>query len=232
MKQKAAKRASHSNGNGIRPNERTDDALISAGIKLFASKGLEGTTVKDIAETAGVNISLVSYYFQGKEGLYRTCLEKFGKDRLVAAKRLLVGPTSVEDMKVRLELFSDEMFECYLREPDLVSIIHREADLSHPLAVEVFKGSFIEIFKTLVVFLNAAVENGILRKNVNTHIAASSIMACITYFMRSDKLSAELFDLSIVSPKYREEVKNQISQIFLEGIVSHTVSKEVRVASR
>ena len=37
--------------------------------KLFAQKGFEGTSVRDIAEAADVNLAMISYYFGSKEKL-------------------------------------------------------------------------------------------------------------------------------------------------------------------
>jgi len=37
--------------------------------KLFAEKGFDGTSVRDISEEAGVNLAMISYYFGSKEKL-------------------------------------------------------------------------------------------------------------------------------------------------------------------
>ena len=43
--------------------------IIDAAEKLFADKGFEGTSVRDIADEAGVNVAMISYYFGSKEKL-------------------------------------------------------------------------------------------------------------------------------------------------------------------
>ncbi|MCQ8179576.1 CerR family C-terminal domain-containing protein [Methylomonas sp. SURF-1] len=45
--------------------------LVSAGLRLFAEKGYEGASTREICEAAGVNISAIRYYFGDKAGLYR-----------------------------------------------------------------------------------------------------------------------------------------------------------------
>lgn len=64
----------------VRASEQ-DDArarLIDAAIALFAEKGYEGTSVRDLATAAGVNVAAVSYHFGSKDELYheslRACL--------------------------------------------------------------------------------------------------------------------------------------------------------------
>lgn len=52
----------------------TRSLLIETAGKLFAENGLEGTSVRAIAEKAGANIAAVNYYFGSKENLYREVL--------------------------------------------------------------------------------------------------------------------------------------------------------------
>ena len=56
--------------------------IIEKAEALFASKGYEGTTVRDIADAAGVNIAMISYYFGSKEKL----LEALFMERMNATK--------------------------------------------------------------------------------------------------------------------------------------------------
>jgi AcrR family transcriptional regulator len=57
-------------------NKKTDlvksvkDRLLDAAEELFCEHGFEGTSVRDIAASAGGNIASVNYYFGGKEKLY------------------------------------------------------------------------------------------------------------------------------------------------------------------
>ena len=55
--------------------DSTPDQLIHVAQHLFAEKGFKATTIQDIAREAGVNVSLVSYHFKGKEGLFCACIE-------------------------------------------------------------------------------------------------------------------------------------------------------------
>lgn len=72
---------------------RTDGAQARARIQevaqhLFVKKGFNGTSVRDIAHAADVNVASIAYYFGDKAGLYRTILfeplygEGKGKDIL------------------------------------------------------------------------------------------------------------------------------------------------------
>jgi len=50
------------------------DLILQTAGQLFAKQGFNGTAMRQIAEKAGVPISLAYYYFPGKEHLYRACV--------------------------------------------------------------------------------------------------------------------------------------------------------------
>jgi len=58
---------------------KTRERLLEAAAELFAERGFNGTTVRDICHRAGANVSAVKYHFENKRHLYdaviRTALE-------------------------------------------------------------------------------------------------------------------------------------------------------------
>ena len=48
----------------------TDQKILFTAEKLFAEKGFYATSTRDIAKSAGVNVSMISYYFGSKEKLF------------------------------------------------------------------------------------------------------------------------------------------------------------------
>jgi TetR/AcrR family transcriptional regulator, regulator of cefoperazone and chloramphenicol sensitivity len=55
--------------NGTRNRGAREQALIGAASKLFASRGFEATTTREIAAKAGCSEGLIHRYFQSKAGL-------------------------------------------------------------------------------------------------------------------------------------------------------------------
>lgn len=60
-----------------RDPERTRRLIVDAAINEFAAYGFAGARISAIARRAGVNQQLISYYFGGKEGLYRAISERW-----------------------------------------------------------------------------------------------------------------------------------------------------------
>lgn len=57
--------------------EKTDkrEHILVAAEQLFANQGFDGTSVRDIAHQANVNLAMISYYFGSKEKLLQALIE-------------------------------------------------------------------------------------------------------------------------------------------------------------
>lgn len=186
-----------------KPDART--ALLNAAKKVFASKGYDGTTVKDLADEAGLNVSLVSYHFGGKEGLYRSCLTGFAEARIEAMERLLKAPETSEELKLRLRLFAEEMTDVHIKDPDICTIVHRDIEYSSPIAVEIFRGVFFRLFLVLVGFLKAAEAKGLIQIDHDPELLTSIVFGSLMDGLKSDRKRSLLGKGSIRDEAFREQ---------------------------
>ncbi len=60
-----------------RENSDPKKRILSVAISLFAQKGFAAVGVREIAAEAGVNIAMISYYYDGKIGILKEILEEF-----------------------------------------------------------------------------------------------------------------------------------------------------------
>jgi AcrR family transcriptional regulator len=76
--------------------ESSREKLIASAERLFADRGFDGVSVRDIANAAGVNSALVGYYFRGKEGLlsevYMRHCEPLKQERARLLKQYSASP--------------------------------------------------------------------------------------------------------------------------------------------
>ena len=59
---------------------------------LFAEKGFNGTSIRDIAERAQVNLAMVSYYFGSKEKLLEALFAYRGESMKVKLEGIVEKP--------------------------------------------------------------------------------------------------------------------------------------------
>lgn len=67
--------------------ERANE-LLSAALELFAEQDFSAVTIKDIANSIGVNTALIYYYFEDKGDLFRASLEYAVERALTNYRRL------------------------------------------------------------------------------------------------------------------------------------------------
>ncbi len=197
--------------------ERSKTLLLQAAKKLFAKHGFEGATVRDIAREAGVNLSLVSYYFNGKEGLYRACLELFGRARLAAVERILQPVESVQELKQKLRMAVEEILAIQIAEPEIAQMVHREIDSNLPVAKETFEDTFLQIFKAWVGFFQKAQSAGHLRPEVDPGILAQILQGSLNYFVRVDPVRTRFFNHTIKDAEHRALLIDNFVTVFLNG---------------
>jgi AcrR family transcriptional regulator len=65
-----------------RDSAATREALLDAAGALFAERGFDRTTVREIARLAEVNQALLFRYFGSKEALFETVMARRGRERL------------------------------------------------------------------------------------------------------------------------------------------------------
>lgn len=55
--------------------DNSKERILSAAVKLFAQKGFEGTSIREICKMANANICMISYYWCGKKELYQGIID-------------------------------------------------------------------------------------------------------------------------------------------------------------
>jgi len=73
-------------GERLRDHTRTRQRILDAALAEFADKGYAGARVREIAQRAGLNTQLISYYFGGKEGLYNELMATWHRQEALMAQ--------------------------------------------------------------------------------------------------------------------------------------------------
>lgn len=192
------------------------DTLIKVAKHLFAHQGLSGTSIRDIAKKAGLNSSLISYYFDSKEGLYRACLQEIGESRLAIAQEILKAPESAEELRLRTRMFLENMFGLYLEDLDAGLILVREYDRAHSPAEDVFRQTFLKIFDMTTKFLKKAQENGLIDQNKDVFILSSLLFGTLSSQMRMDHIKERAYNRTIKNRKERQKLLDHVIDLFLK----------------
>ncbi len=95
---------------GGRPSGKSDTraSILAAARRMFASEGADRTTIRAVAQAAGVDPALVMHYFGSKDGLFRAAVE-WPIDMGEAMARVVEG--DVDGLGERVVRFYLELWE-------------------------------------------------------------------------------------------------------------------------
>jgi AcrR family transcriptional regulator len=99
--------ARHAGGRRSGPS-KTRAAILAAARRLFASEGADRTTIRAVAQEAGVDPALVLHYFGSKDGLFVAAIE-WPMDMSVATERIFAG--GADGLGERITRFFMEQWE-------------------------------------------------------------------------------------------------------------------------
>ena len=113
--------------------DTTSDRILDAAESFFADQGFAATSVRDITQQAGCNVSAVNYHFGSKENLYERVFERrldsLRDVRLAAVHQVLEEAAGHENLSLLLGAFGKAFIEPLMepnRGPNTVQLMMRE----------------------------------------------------------------------------------------------------------
>lgn len=156
------------------------DQILDAAQRLFAKKGLDPTTIKEIGAESGLTPALLYYYFGNKEALYRAVLLRFG-EALIARGTAALDRSATPTDSIRALVNAQVQF--LTTHPDAPKLIVRELidhDARH--AEELILNVAAGIFHRLAAVIEAGQKSGVFRSDLDPRFAAVSTISQVVYF--------------------------------------------------
>ena len=183
--------------------------ILSVAEKLFAEKGFDGTSVRNISKIADINVAMISYYFGSKEKLL---------ENLILFR--------IQDLKIKIEnLFNenlnpfekiDKFIEFYIQKIDsnrhIYKIMNFEiASKKHRMDLE----GFNEIKKSNLVSLTKIITEGqsqnIFKKNINIPLITPTILGTYFHFYTNKYYFDDVLNFKSDS-EFDNYIKNELTK--------------------
>lgn len=194
------------------PENDSRSNLIAASTPLFAEKGFNGVGVREIAKAAGANLSMISYYFGGKEGLYAAVLnQQFDTLKPVLELKEIDG-----DPMGKFELYLRATVARYRMNPHLLRFYTGELTNPTPCFESIVKPAILGVVQTLLDTFSMGVEQRRFREGLNPADAVLALAGMINFYFLLEPATGELVDQA---PERDEELIRHIMEIFGKGIL-------------
>lgn len=204
-----------------------EENILFAAEKLFAEKGFEGTSTREISKAANVNISMISYYFGSKEKLYEKLVEYRMNEGQFFSKDILERADINEWEKIEkvVDKFSAKIKDqkCFYR------IMQREQlHAENPQIVEFLKQTKMGFISMYSQILESGLKKGIFTKNPPIYLLHATVSGTLFYAFNGKEMYKEFLndteDEDIFDEKYYAELNKHIKHI-LKDLLGYEENK-------
>ncbi len=187
------------------------EKIQRAAARLYAVRGYEGTSMREIAEAAGVTKPLVFYHFESKERLYASILTEAIDACMSAGRQILAEPQSATE---RVRSFLRHHVSVIREKPEVFAfafqILAMPGDL--PLGFD-YRSAGRELFGQVVQMIEAGRESGEFR---DVDPRAAAVMPLASLGMYAGALLSGYID------EVPEGLEDELMGILLDGMKERT----------
>lgn len=166
--------------------------IINKAIELFAEKGFEGTSIRDLAARAEVNVAMVNYYFGSKEKLFEAMVQQKAAYLKGVLEELAKDSTlsEIEKLDRIIESYVNRMFTNRL----FHRIIHQELMMNQR---ESLQDSIVTILSpnssAIKTIIETGIKKGVFRK-VDPPLLMASLFGTLNQVLLSKKMCNKFLD--------------------------------------
>jgi AcrR family transcriptional regulator len=207
------------NGDGVRHNaDATRARLLKAAVEVFAERGYENSTIRDICSRAGANVALIHYHFGDKLELYTEVL-RFSLT--CGSPQAPMIPASEPEEALRQVIRA--MVEKVLQTGDQANLRYRL--MLHEFAQPSTATSRVvqELMRPMYDRLRDIVGEllGLPAGHERTRLCVHSVIGQIAYYARSAPMLRTLWPEMKMNGAQRELVADHIAEFSLAYLRDH-----------
>ncbi|BDU51596.1 TetR/AcrR family transcriptional regulator [Haliovirga abyssi] len=191
------------------------EKLLQVSIKLFAKKGFSATGVRELVKEAGINISMVNYYYNSKVGILKEIITIF-YDKLYTEISAAIDKN--DNFETRIRKAGRATIKLIKGNEDMFKISIFEFPYEHDDIKEIKKEKVMKIMKLLygTLFENLST---IKNEKLNLEIAIPAFTGIyFSHFMFKPML--EVVTNTDFNDEFYENYSDYITDIYLYGIMN------------
>jgi AcrR family transcriptional regulator len=186
------------------------ETIIQSAIELFGAKGFEGTSVREIAADANVNVAMINYYFGSKEKLFESVVEY----RAAFLKTLfeeLSTNTSLSHIE-KMDIIIDKTIERKFSSQSFHHLMHRELSLENrPNMKEKISDILLKNMFSVKKIIQNGIDDGVF-KAVDIELTIATMLGTIHYLLTSDIICRKILSKPKgFSPFLNKKLKERLS---------------------
>jgi len=184
--------------------------IIEAAEKLFSENGFDGTSVRDIAEEAGVNLAMISYYFGSKEKLMESIFKHRGEHMKLQLESMIRNKelSSLEKLNALIDGFIDKA----MKQQSFHKIMTREQMLntSGPTSklIHQLKKTNQELIQQLI---KEGQKRGEFKKNIDIPLMMVTMVGTVNQLLTTKHYYREINNLQLSDEDFEKHLRKKLS---------------------
>jgi AcrR family transcriptional regulator len=199
--------------------------IMDSAEKLFSEKGFNGTSVRDIAEDADVNLAMISYYFGSKEKLLEAVFDFRGQTLRNQLEAMLHNKilTPLEKFYELIDFYIDRLkkHQCFHRIMAREQVVHTSGLVSDLILK--MKRTNLDLVKQLV---QEGQRKKHFKKNIDVILLMSSLIGTINHVLTTKHYYKELTDQQSMSDEQFEEYLKKKVGAYLKSLYKAILTHE------
>jgi TetR/AcrR family transcriptional regulator len=187
--------------------------LISIATRLFAEHGLNGVSIRELSNAAGVSISMISYHFGGKEGLYSSVLQ----EQFSSFEQIEEINNADAEALTKIESYIRWIIVRHRNNPYLLRFYTSELTNPTQFFSLIVQPAIEKVIQILVRIIEDGISKNRFRKDLNPVDTVLAIAGMVNYYFLSTLATQELINHS---PERDEVLIRHYMDIFTKGILS------------
>jgi AcrR family transcriptional regulator len=191
-------------------------ALLDAARSLLAETGVEGITLRAIAERAGVRAPLINYYFGSKEELFKEVVGSVSKE---IRDRLADTIAADSPWELRFRAYITNLLRALSADPYAPRLVMEHFILPDNAATDEFTR---EVAQPQVAQLSALIHEGIqagVLRPVDIRFMVPSMMGMCVFYFLSNPMLTRVFAEDMNNPQAVEAYGEHVCALLLNGIL-------------
>ncbi len=188
--------------------------ILQVATDLFANRGYEGATTREIAKRAKVNEAIIFRHFPTKEDLYWAVIEN--KCAVNAGRQIMISILDAgTDVRTTLVSLAESMLRRREKDPALMRLLLFSALENHRLSQRFFQTYVADYYEILSEYIRGKIATGEFRK-LNPQIAARGFLGMLVYH----SLVQDVFGANRFQSFDLREVAENLTNIWLKGMLA------------
>ena len=199
--------------------------IIETAEKLFADKGFDGTSVRDISEEAHINVAMISYYFGSKEKLMEAVFEYRIGNFKMRVESLLQDKSLAPLQKVNM-LIDEYIEKVYEKQCFYKIMLCEQVTNKNPMILQAARKIKISNTEVIAELIKDGQKKGVFKKKIDVVFMINTMIGTIWQTVMNEEYYKEYNQQKDINiEEFRETLKRKLS-IHIKTLFKNLLTNE------